>query len=110
MEDLIKRQREIKEAPDTLIINGIEYRKVVPEKEEPTLTNIIKFWEANSLTLRDENRNYDLYNQDIERLVQMIQDWIPEVTPSSPKILGEEDYLRNDGARNYYLNLVRKFR
>lgn len=112
MEDLIKRQREIEEAPDKMVINGIEYQKVVPSKEEFTLTNIIRLWEVEFTTKweKKENRNCDLYNQEIERLVQMIQDWIPEVTPLSPKILGEKDYLRNDGARNYYLNLVRKFR
>ena len=85
MEDLIKRQREIEEAPDKMIINGIEYRKVVPEKEELTLTDLIKRWERQFWFKWDkkENQSYELYIQEIERLVQMIEEWLPPASPAS---------------------------
>ena len=102
-------QREIEETPDSIIVNGVEYRKVVPEEREPTLTNIIKFWESNSLTLRDKNRNYDLYNQDIERLVRMIEEWIPP--EKDLNIYKDQTLYANDAGWNNYRNyLIRKFR
>ena len=111
MEDLIKRQREIEEAPDTMIINGIEYQKVVPPKEELTLTNIIRLWEVEFTTKweKKENRNCDLYNQEIERLVRMIESWIPP--EKDLNIYKDQTLYANDaGWNNYRRHLVSKLR
>ena len=111
MEDLIKRQREIEEAPDKMIINGIEYRKVVPEKEELTLTNIIRLWEVEFTTKweKKENRNCDLYNQEIERLVQAIEEWLP---PEKNLNMYQDQtlYAVDMGWNNYRRHLVSKMR
>ena len=111
MEDLIKRQREIEEAPDTLIINGVEYRKVVPEKEELTLTSIIRLWE-NGFTAKwekKENRNCDVYNREIARLVQMIEEWLPP--EKDLNIYKDQILYANDvGWNNYRDYLISKFR
>ena len=105
MDDQLINKIEIE--PDTIIVNGVEYRKVVPEKREPTLTNIIKFWEANSITLRDKNRNYDLYNQDIERLVKMIEEWLP---PEKDLDIHQKEILHAHGWNTYRQHLVSKLR
>ena len=112
MDNRLERQRLVGHReiePDTIIINGVEYRKVVSDEREPTLINIIKFWECNSITLRDENRNYDLYNQDIERLVRMIEEWLPP--EKDLNIYKDQTLYANDaGWNNYRKHLIRKFR
>lgn len=111
MEDLIKRQKEIEEAPDTMFINGIEYRKVIPVKEKLTLADIIKKWEFNFTRVweTENNRNCDVYNNEIERLVQMIEDWLPE-EKDNPYDMPDEQRTLNAGWNWYRRNLVKEFR
>ena len=106
MEDLIKRQREIEEAPDTMFINGVEYRKVVPPKQELTLTDLIKEWEFN---FNKYGFNSERYNQEIEKLVKMIEDWLPEdhIIEST---MSFESKVHNRGWNRYRRHLIRKFR
>jgi hypothetical protein len=112
MDNRIERQRFIGKReiePDIIIINGIEYRKVVPEKEEPTLTSIIGLWQFEFTSKLKENSNHDFYNQEIARLVQMIEEWLP---PEKDLNMYQDQtlYAVDVGWNNYRTNLLRKFR
>ena len=68
-------------APDIIEINGVKYQRVdEPEPETLTLKQLLKKWEFDFSAKweNDDNKTSELYEEEVERFIQMFTEWMPD--------------------------------
>ena len=100
-------------ALDIIEINGVKYQRIDEPKPEPetlTLKNLLKKWEidfaANWAILK--NRDSELYEEEVERFIQMFTEWMPDANKDYGD--GNWEHGWNTGYNAYHNTLMEKLK
>jgi hypothetical protein len=94
-------------APDIIEINGVKYQRVDEQEPETlTLKNLLKKWEFdfNAKWENPKNRTSELYEEEVERFIQMFEEWMPDAIG----VVGDDDW--DDGYNSYRDALMEKLK
>lgn len=111
MEDLIKHNKEIEEAPDEMFINGIKYKKVVPEKQKLSIFEIIARWEYgfSEKWSKKENQYNQVYVNEINRLIDdLMLEWLPKEVNHISKNINNQSQLNYWCGYNKAINDIKQ--
>ena len=96
-------------ALDIIEINGVKYQRIdEPKPETLTLKQLLKKWEIDFAAnwAIPKNRASELYEEEVERFIQMFIEWMPDEIIDNG--LSEWDEAWNSGFNDYHNCLMEK--
>jgi hypothetical protein len=96
-------EKSLKDAMKTAKADGV-FDKPKPEPETLTLKKLLTKWEIDFTAKWAKNRNSELYEEELERFIQMFEEWMPDAIG----VVGDDDW--DDGYNSYRDALMEKLK
>ena len=95
-------EKSLKDAMKTAKADGV-FDKPKPEPETLTLKRLLTKWEIDFTAKWANNRISELYEEELERFIQMFEEWLPDA-------IGDVQDDWDDGYNAYRRTLMRKLK
>jgi hypothetical protein len=95
-------EKSLKDAMKTAQSEGV-FDKPKPEPETLTLKKLLTKWEIDFTAKWAKNRNGELYEEELERFIQMFEEWMPDA-------IGDVGDDWDSGYNSYRRTLMRKLK
>lgn len=100
-------EKSLKDAMKTAKADGV-FDKPKPEPETLTLKKLLTKWEIDFTAKWAKNRTSELYEEELERFIQMFEEWLPDAVDDN--VLSEWGRGCNSGFNRYRKILMGKLK